>query len=90
MIVNCIIWYCIFALATGITSYLSIYRPILKLIKDEYGGSPTTDYPILTAVTLVFFSTLTAPVVLKTALFGASEELQAEIFDDLIGEDETE
>ena len=86
--ISYLIWYGIFALATGITSYISIYRPVLVLIRDEYGGAATTDYPLLTALVLILFSTLSAPIMLKRALTGIDEEIKAEIFNDLIGDKE--
>ncbi len=76
-------YYCAFAVATGVTAYITIYRPALIRIRDEFGGSYVNDYPILTAVILTALCTVTAPLVLKAAIFGPSEELKEKILTDL-------
>ena len=86
---NFLIYYAIFAVTTGITGYFSIYRPILVLMKEEHGEvHPILEYPKLAALVLILISTISAPFILRTVLFGPDDNLIEELMSKFIEDDE--
>jgi len=89
LIFNIILAYVLFSLSVGITSYFTIYRPIIIKVRDEYGiHTSEMEYPFTAACILILLSALTAPVVLKTALTGPDEVMEEAIIEKLLERDD--
>lgn len=73
MVLNMLGYYLAVASATGVTAYFTIYRPILKQLKEEGYDLWEFNNPKQTAMVLMFISTIFAPLLLKATIFGASE-----------------
>lgn len=73
--------YVIFAVATGVTSYFTLYRPTLARLESEYDLE--ADNPFINAIQYIVLSTLTAPVVLIQTLRGCTEDYFKEILESI-------
>jgi hypothetical protein len=71
---NYLCYYGIFALSVGITSYFSVYRPILLTLQKE--DIPIINHPIISTIMLMLLGTLCAPFIFITTITGASDDLK--------------
>ena len=77
--------YVLFSLSVGITSYFTIYRPTFIKIRDELGiWTAEMEHSIIAAVVLILLASLTAPVMLKVALTGPTQELEDSIISSIL------
>lgn len=88
IITDVLVYYGIFAFATGITSYFSIYRPILREISHIVPEALEITQPITTALALITISTALAPVLFKMALFGPTIEFVETYIDQVVNPDD--
>lgn len=76
LIVNIIAYYAIFAISVGITSYFTIYRPVINLVYEEHEvWTKEMEYPVITAVSLIVLGAIMAPVLFKAAITGPDQDL---------------
>ncbi len=90
IVLNILGYYVAIALATGFTSYFSIYKPILKSLQEEGHVLWELDNPAMTACILMLLSTLFAPILIKATLFGASEEFIETYKENILNHDDDE
>lgn len=78
MITNIIYYYCIFSISTGITSYFTLFSPILKeLSKVEL----STSQKFARGIILVSIASVVAPILFKKTLTGPDKKLLKYISD---------
>lgn len=80
--------YVIFALSTGLTSYFTLYRPTVARLSRDHDMEPDT--VVVSSLTYIIVSSLTAPVILIQTLKGCTEDYFAEILASIEEDDEEE
>lgn len=78
--------YLIFAISTGLTSYLTLYIPTVARLSRDHDMEPDT--VVVSSITYIIVSTLTAPAILIQTLKGCTEDYFAEILASIEEDDE--
>ena len=67
-------YYCIFAVATSLTTLINYYLPAVKLAKQSGVVNSITQYPVVGALTYFVVTTVMAPFVVSTLIFPSHGE----------------
>lgn len=88
IVLNFLGYYSAGALATGITSYFTIYKPILRDLQSKGWHTWELENPKKTALILILVSTILAPALLKMSICGAREDFIEKYTNNLINLDD--
>jgi hypothetical protein len=67
--VDLLILYVIFCVATAVTAYVSLVRPVLERLIEEAPESEVAESPILSVLVFLILSILVAPTLFVPAIF---------------------
>lgn len=59
----------VFAVATGVTSYIFLFRPVIKKAKLENINNEFTTYPIISGIIYTVIASIMSPILFVILLF---------------------